>query len=317
MQGGLPLFFARTRPPLRARRIFVYNRYMDSIDLLKKAWRGVPAEFESAFGMEESVRRLHDATGRNTFCVLGKEEAVGTVTQNAVSLRRAIPMAGNSFKPFFTGRFEERGGKVYLTGHFAMHRFAKIGLAAWFGFLFCILLMGAVSGTAALALFGGGLLMTAAGAAIVMLGRWFARNDTQWLSDVMRRALEARRMELSAAQSTGEERGPVSLTLFIFMIAVLGVVTMVAGRASARDYTLGLLLLFFAWGAWRRMPLAWAAGLGLFACATVAAITTIPHRMAQMGDAPRAAVIVFDMASVLIAGWWTFWWYNQRRYFNE
>jgi hypothetical protein len=294
-----------------------YNRYMDIMDMLRSAWLGAPAEFESAYGLEESIVRLSDATGREAFCLVGREEAVGTVTKTGVSLRREIPMFGNPFKPFFTGKFSERGGKVFLCGYFSMHMFAKVGISAWFAFLFFILMLGAVSGTAALALFGGGMLMMSAGAAIVMLGKWFARNDAQWLSAVICRTLGAKPVELPATTVTGDEHGPLSLTLFILMIALFGMVTLIAGRNSGRDYVFGVLLIFFAWGAWRRMMIFWAVGLALFSCAAAAALSTIPHRMAQMGDAQPALVVLLDVAAVLISAWWTYWWYIQKHHFRD
>lgn len=84
-------------------------------------WRGsAPVEFESAFGLSESVERLRAATRRSLFSVLAREEAVGTVKETCVSLQRVISMVGNSFKPFYRGRFIERDGHVILTGRFTM-----------------------------------------------------------------------------------------------------------------------------------------------------------------------------------------------------
>jgi hypothetical protein len=53
------------------------------------------------------------------------QEAVGTVKSSCVSLQRVIPMVGNSFEPFFRGRFVEKTGKVILVGRFTMHWLVK------------------------------------------------------------------------------------------------------------------------------------------------------------------------------------------------
>jgi hypothetical protein len=42
-------------------------------------------------------------------------------------------MVGNSFKPFFFGRFEVRGDEVYLTGRFTMLGLVKAFMTFWFG----------------------------------------------------------------------------------------------------------------------------------------------------------------------------------------
>jgi hypothetical protein len=43
------------------------------------------------------------------------------------------PDGGNSFKPFFFGRFEARGDGVYLTGRFTMLGFVKAFMTLWLG----------------------------------------------------------------------------------------------------------------------------------------------------------------------------------------
>ncbi len=127
------------------------------------------------------------------FSLLDKQKAVGRVDKTRVSLQRVIPMVRNSFKPFFIGQFVEEDGRVILKGQFTMHRCAKIFMSFWFGFcLFWTLL--AIALLVArdpkkwwLPFFG--LEMISAGVAIVWTGKWFARNDIAWLSEVIRNAL--------------------------------------------------------------------------------------------------------------------------------
>jgi hypothetical protein len=161
-------------------------------------WISTPAEFESSFGLAESVERLRAATRRSVFSALSRQEAVGTVTESRVSLQRVIPMVGNSFKPLYRGRFIDRNGKVILAGRFTMHWLVKVFMVFWFGVIACFTLLATLimvihpqgAKVALLPLFGVGMI--AAGAGVVLLGKWLARNDTAWLSDVIRSAICAR-----------------------------------------------------------------------------------------------------------------------------
>lgn len=157
-----------------------------------------PAEFESEFGLDESVLRLAAATRRTVFAYfLPEQSAVGRVTTGCVSLQRIIPFVGNSFKPYFRGSFEEVGGRVRLRGEFTMHPLVKLFQSIWFGFVAIWVLVVTVITIGAL-LTGrpciwwlpfAGVGMFLLGLGIVALGKWFARNDIRWLSAVIQDAL--------------------------------------------------------------------------------------------------------------------------------
>ena len=68
-------------------------------------YSSISAEFKSTYGLSESVTRLRAATRRSAFGVFVQQAAVGPVGESSVRLQRVIPMVGNSFKPFFFGRF--------------------------------------------------------------------------------------------------------------------------------------------------------------------------------------------------------------------
>jgi hypothetical protein len=169
--------------------------------MIRSFWKSlygeVPAEFQSSYPMDESVRRLARATGRSVFSAFTRQRAVGTVKRSRVSLQRAIPFIGNSFKPFFIGRFEERDGRVTLAGRFTLLWLAKALASLWFGFvmLWTALAVGvmAIHGPTDdnwwLPAFGTGML--AAGMGFAWICRWFARNDIEWISNVIRQALSA------------------------------------------------------------------------------------------------------------------------------
>ena len=160
---------------------------------LELLYGSVPAEFESAFDLDQSVRRLANKTGRTVFSALFQQRAIGKVSASGVSLQRVIPLVGNSFKPFFIGTFQESGHRVVLSGRFTMHRWAKVFMSVWFGG--CVLwTIGAIAGVVIedlkkwwVPFIGVGIIC--AGTALVWVGKWLARNDVAWLSRVIREAL--------------------------------------------------------------------------------------------------------------------------------
>jgi hypothetical protein len=169
---------------------------------------GLPAEFESAFSLEESVQRLATATerSRSVFSSITREVAVGTVREDRVSLERAIPFVGNSFKPLFTGRFHRLDGRVILSGQFTMPLWVKVFMTFWFGFwLVAILLSLAHDPRTWWAPFAE-IGMFAAGAAFVWFCKWISRTDIPWLSVVVHNALSREppnnRLQRDAPQAT-------------------------------------------------------------------------------------------------------------------
>ena len=156
-----------------------------------------PARFESDFGLAESVSRLQAATTGAFFLSLRSQSASGTVNERKVSLQRVIPMAGNSFKPFFVGKFEVENGRVILIGRFTLHWFVKAFMTFWFGFILLWLSLTTVlviahpqSGQWMFPVFGLG--MAAAGVVLVKVGKWFSRNDVAWLSEFIQATLSAK-----------------------------------------------------------------------------------------------------------------------------
>ena len=150
-------------------------------------------EFESSFELNESITRLKAASGRTFLSALIRQRAVGTVRESYVSLRRDIPLFGNSCKPFFMGRFIERNERIVLVGRFTMWWYTKFFMSVWFGFCALSTLMTLASlpkmqsGKWWYPLFSVG--MFCAGTGFVWFGKWVSRNDAAWLSEVIKHAL--------------------------------------------------------------------------------------------------------------------------------
>ena len=152
-----------------------------------------PATFVSDLPVEQAVSRLRAGTARSAFHALLRERAAGKVTAHKVSLQRAIPFVGNSFKPFFVGQFRIAEGKTELRGVFTMHWYVKVFMSFWFGFcvLWTLLAMAAVATKPTELWFFpfAGIGMLLAGTALVAVGKWFARNDRSFISTVITEAL--------------------------------------------------------------------------------------------------------------------------------
>jgi hypothetical protein len=93
-----------------------------------------PIVFHTDLALDQAVASLRSATSRSVFRFSAREAATGTVTKQKASLRRANPFAGNSFKPFFVGRFSSSSDGIILQGVFTMHWMEKIFMTFWFGF---------------------------------------------------------------------------------------------------------------------------------------------------------------------------------------
>jgi hypothetical protein len=156
-------------------------------------WGSVPAEFQSRFGLDESVRRLSNATRRFVFLIT-RSVAVGKVSRDRVSLCRVMPFYGNFF--FFVGKFREQDGRVVLSGVFALSDSFKALMTFWLGFFVLwtsLVILGLlIRGDPPLWWFLlGGVGMLGAGLTFVWLLKWMSRNDVVWLSRLIQDALSA------------------------------------------------------------------------------------------------------------------------------
>lgn len=179
------------------------------IDLL---YGSVPGTFESQYSVHESVSRLQAVVRPSIFHSFSGQCAVGKVTEGKVSIQRVLPFVGNSWKPFFIGSFEPRDAKSVLKGEFRVSTGTRIFMSIWFGFVAFWTVLATVTVLAKsptdlwFPLFGVGML--AVGVAMVRLGKWFARNDVAWLTQVISSALGPD----GAQQSGPPDSPPASLS---------------------------------------------------------------------------------------------------------
>lgn len=165
-----------------------------------------PATFRSYYGMTESVQRLSAATGKSVFSATSKQTAIGHVSVSRVSLQRVVPMIWNSCKPFYVGRFTNLNGQVVLEGVFTLSNSTKVLMTIWFTFvlLWTLLTLGLLFKQDPQAwwfpIFG--VALFCAGAVLVLVARWFARNDVAWLSRFIQGTLSPQEPPNNLFQST-------------------------------------------------------------------------------------------------------------------
>jgi hypothetical protein len=302
----------------------------------------VCVEFKSAFGLEASIEQLRAATKRSAFSALAKEAAVGTVQASRVRLQRVIPMVGNSFKPFFIGYFESRRDEVWLVGRFTIWWPVKVFMSVWFGFilLFCALSLVAPvkSADGKLPFILGPAGMFLAGIALVRLGRWFSRNDQDWLSCVISSALGKRTLpdELGRSPSglTIESAGPpmvlriVACVLALPCLVGLGMsfstldphplpeqLLQYVPRVTPRAFLQAISVagIFVALGVHQRKRFAW---LLVFVILALGEALNIFNLYAGP-DMPGPMRPVFLLMSLVVTAVWTRWWYGQRVHFDR
>lgn len=316
------------------------------LQAIRRFWAGSgPVEFESAYGLDESVRRLRDAT-RRVALFSPTEVAAGTVRETRVSLQRVIPMVGNSFKPFFVGKFERRGDKVVLVGRFTIHIFVKVLMAVWIGVVACITLVGGVAATQShqampMPFVGLGMLLFAV--LLICFGAWLSRNDPAWLSEVISRALSSPTVISDAiapsfarndarpkrwARFTTKAAAVLTLLgVMTIMSAITGVQSYRAGPAGSvvthyHDMTsrylsglFGMALLGLAYGIYRRRVLAWRLVFVIIGGAWVSQLAVF--FMDGMPPVPTLVLALFGAVSLLVMIVWGRWWYAQRLHFSE
>lgn len=305
-------------------------------------YESTPAEFRSSYGLAESVERLSAATKRSVFSALGETTAVGKVSENVVRLQRVIPMVGNSFKPHFIGHFEARDGAAVLVGKFTMLPLVKVFMSFWFGMLgifasVALLVSVKSNGPNATLFLVQPLLMFGGGIVLLAVGKWFARNDAAWLSEVIATALGAHRDGASVTERSlidaDADRVPMTLKAAAILLVASGAMALVAGFAGPHvwpnlgrppespavpqlgnwSFVYAVLVISLSIGIWRRRPWGWWCGfllLGLSVCWSLLAMQT--H--ADIGP-PVGFKVIFAVLSCVFTVIWGRWWYAQRKHF--
>lgn len=295
---------------------------------MRPYFQGQAVEFPSAYGLTESVGRLKGATRRSVLSDMAHQSAVGRVSERRVRLQRCIPLIGNAIKPFFFGRFVERDGAVVLVGQFRMLWVTRVFFVVWFG----VLTVGTISWAVARephrwAAVGGCLVMYAAGALAIGLGKWFSRNDVAYLSGVIRDALAPDSVTLPALQVSHRQHvhrwialGCAALAALYFT-ALGSTHVLPAGQGSgllAERYRIeavvdAVLLAVMAISAWRKQLFAWQLRFVFLGLGWIQMLL-----QGLGGESAKVPVVIsalVTIGSTIVLGILGWWWYAQRAHF--
>jgi hypothetical protein len=159
----------------------------------------------------ECVARLSEAIDAERLSVLyfetwrGSKSVLGEVSESSLRLRKRIRYK-NSFQTFLTATMKPMAEGTCIEGKFAMNPVVQVAMLIWFAFV----TPGAwrfVRAVGQLLMNSGGSNevdwmsivlppgMLAAGLAVMGVGRYFARNERQFLKDFLIRTLDAQPAE--------------------------------------------------------------------------------------------------------------------------
>jgi len=218
----------------------------------------------------------------------------------------------------------------------------KVFMSFWFGM--CGLFSGAVllggfkpQGPYATIFLLQPFLMICGGIALVAAGKWFARNDAAWLSELIATALGAPGDRASANRdalvNVDADTVPMPLKVAAIFLAASGAMALVAGMVGPHlwpslghagegtaprqlgnwNFVYAILVIALSIGILRRRPWAWWCGfllLGLSVCWSLFAVS----ERADLGP-PVGLKVIFAILSCVVVGIWGRWWYAQRRHF--
>lgn len=153
----------------------------------------VPVRFTSPYSTHEALLRLSSVVKPSVLSSFAGQCAVGTVTETTVCIQRVIPLIGNAWKPFLYGSFSATETGAVLEGAFKFSAFTRFVMSLWFGFVSIWTIMATAivltESTNDFWLPLVGVAMFTAGIGMVLAGKWFARNDVAWLTQLIVQAL--------------------------------------------------------------------------------------------------------------------------------
>ncbi|MDM7949493.1 hypothetical protein [Hydrogenophaga sp.] len=149
--------------------------------------------FRCRFDLQESMERLKRATGRSFLSSFAGQFAIAHISESRVVLHRVVPFIGNSFRPIFFGKFDVVDDRVVLRGEFRQSRWTMAFNASSLVFISCwmLLALGSVMSGAINDLMFPlyGLLFFGLSVGLTWVGKWFARGEVEWISELIQAAL--------------------------------------------------------------------------------------------------------------------------------
>lgn len=173
-------------------------------------------ELVTYYPPEDCIERLRDDIGREPIFryIPGTHPMMGRVWKNKIWVRKRVAdfASINSFQTWMTATFEQEGFKTRIRCRFGLSSVTWWVLMLWFGFIGSMCITGIVMIPVQCILFiilekspgTENLLvllpyfMLAAGVAMLRVGRYVARDEQAYLTDILKTKLNARPAERCA-----------------------------------------------------------------------------------------------------------------------
>lgn len=163
---------------------------------IKYLYGSIPFEVQSDFDIEESILKLSKIVSSIPYPI-NELRIRGFVSKNRISFRKTIPFIQNSFKPIFVGKLVKIEDCVVLKGKFSVHWLTRLFYTIVWLFLVTVAFLPIIgylinkdnNFISVMTMFFVGLCMWVASVGLVVLGRRFSRNDTKYLSDIVKQTL--------------------------------------------------------------------------------------------------------------------------------
>lgn len=145
--------------------------------------------------VDVAVERLKSKVKNVSLFSFTTQGMVGRVSEKNVKILRIAPIVRNSFKPILVGSFKKEDNKTIFSGVFRFHRFVQIFMTFWFGFIVLLTLLALIAKPSEAWFFPlFGLLMASFGVGLVKIGKWFSRNDKNWLMENITNAINGQKI---------------------------------------------------------------------------------------------------------------------------
>ena len=164
-----------------------------------KRWLGYETKvLVSPLPQTVCVERLRTLT-QNDWMLFGSSPLMGRVRQTDLKVRKRPPLLmHNSFQTYLRGTLESDGTRTRLICRFGLHRFVAGFMLVWFGMLWVFASVGVIAWLKHPAEFkflaiglAGPAIMTLFGAGLVSFCRYLARDEQQFVLNLLRQTLDA------------------------------------------------------------------------------------------------------------------------------
>jgi hypothetical protein len=176
------------------------------------------------------------------------------------------------------------------------------------------------------------------GTVLVWTGKWFARNDIEWLSNFITKSLDRSTYHSQPNEQTANKKRPIVLIVvagFFCLLAIISIVMAIGDfvrpqsghselllvRALPESYVIGLSVMYsafmmaMAYGVFNRYLVAWRAGLVFIVLGWGYTVLDLFMHGGEENAPPLGFKFIFAILSTLVIFIWLKWWHAQKIHF--